>query len=465
MNVHSLLMQRPGPMLAFVPEPDAERLAQCLVALANSAGGTIVLGADEWGTVYDDGVDELEPVIGRALQMLRPPLRIDDLPEVYTEETSGGRVTIIIVRPAAYQLSVDGRDVYVRVGATNLRLSPEQAASAAGAREPREFEDEVVPGATLDDLDDDVIDEYQRNRLRRGPRGEALTHTELLRESGAIDAVGRVTHVGLLLFGRQPHQFLPQVGVVVVRFRGTNMHETVANERRPFAAKERYARRVEVVGPAARLVERTWEVLFEEIAGEPVVHGLQRRESYAYPLEAVREAVVNAICHRDYRIVGRRIEIRLFDDHMEIMSPGGLPGHITLDNILDEHYSRNPRLVRGLYYWGYIEELGQGVDIIYEAMRREHHPPPEFRETGRALIVTLSNVVDDIELQYGEQFNPRQVRALRFLATNEQITNRDYQQLCPDVTPETLRLDLRDLVEKGILLKIGAKRGTYYVRK
>lgn len=458
MNVHSLLTQRPGPMLAFVPEPDAEQLARCLVALANSAGGTIVLGADERGRVYDDGSDEVEPVIARALQMLQPPLRHDDLPEVLSEETSMGRVTTVVVRPASYQLSVEGRDVYVRVGDTNLRLSPEQAADMAGTRGPREFEDEIVPGATLADLDDDVIDEYQRNRLRRGPRGEALTHSELLRESGAVDAAGRVTQVGLLLFGRQPQQFLPQVGLVVVRFRGTSMRETVA-------ANERYARRVEIVGPAARLVERTWEVLFEEIAREPVVQGLQRRESYAYPPEAVREAVVNAICHRDYRIVGQRIEIRLFDDHMEIMSPGGLPGHITLDNILDEHYSRNPRLVRGLYYWGYIEELGQGVDIIYEAMRREHHPPPEFRDTGRALTVTLQNAVDDIELQYGEQFNPRQVRVLRYLTTHEQITNREYQQLCPDVTPETLRLDLRDLVEKGILLKIGAKRGTYYVRK
>ncbi|HHX43730.1 MAG TPA: hypothetical protein GX714_07050 [Chloroflexi bacterium] len=458
MNVHSLLTQRPGPMLVFVPEADAEHLAQCLVALANSAGGTIILGADERGRVYDDAGDEHEPVIGRALQMLQPPLRLDDLPEVFSEETAHGRITTVVVRPASYQLSVGGRDVYVRVGATNLLLSPEQAAGAMEVREPRAFEDEVVPGATLADLDDDVIDEYQRNRLRRGPRGEALTHTELLREAGAVDVVGRVTRVGLLLFGRQPHQFLPQVGVVIVRFRGTSMHETVT-------ANERYARRVEVVGPAARLVERTWEVLFEEISRDPVVQGLQRRETYAYPPEAVREAVVNAICHRDYRIVGQRIEIRLFDDHMEIMSPGGLPGHITLDNILDEHYSRNPRLVRGLYYWGYIEELGQGVDIIYEAMRREHHPPPEFRDTGRTFTVSLSNTVDDIELQYGEQFNPRQVRVLRFLASHEKITNRDYQQLCPDVTPETLRLDLRDLVEKGILLKIGANRGTYYVRK
>ena len=174
---------------------------------------------------------------------------------------------------------------------------------------------------------------------------------------------------------------------------------------------------------------------------------------------------MNAICHRDYSIQGQRVEVRLFDDRMEIMSPGGLPGHITVDNLRDEHYSRNPRLVRGLYYWGYIEELGQGVDIIYAAMEREHHPPPEFRDSGRGFTVVLSNAVDEVQLEFADQLNERQVRALRFLAQNERITNRDYRDLCVDVSAETLRLDLRDLVEKGILLKIGDKRGTYYVRK
>ncbi|NLG26342.1 MAG: transcriptional regulator, partial [Chloroflexi bacterium] len=169
--------------------------------------------------------------------------------------------------------------------------------------------------------------------------------------------------------------------------------------------------------------------------------------------------------HRDYTITGQRIEVRLFDDRMEIMSPGGLPGHITIDNILDEHYSRNPRLVRGLFYWRYIEELGQGVDIIFESMRRDHHPEPQFEDTRRNLILTLYNAVDLLTLRYGDQLNARQERAIRWIETKERITNREYRELCPEVTPETLRLDLRNLVEKGILLQVGSKRGTYYILK
>ena len=210
MNVHSLLTQRPGPMLAFVPEPDAEQLARCLVALANSAGGTIVLGADERGRVYDDGSDEVEPVIARALQMLQPPLRHDDLPEVLSEETSMGARHTCRRAPASYQLSVEGRDSTC-ASATEPAPEPRAGGDMAGTRGPREFEDEIVPGATLADLDDDVIDEYQRNRLRRGPRGEALPQR----------AVARVGRGGrrrsrdagrLLLFGRQPQQFLPRWG-------------------------------------------------------------------------------------------------------------------------------------------------------------------------------------------------------------------------------------------------------------
>ena len=84
---------------------------------------------------------------------------------------------------------------------------------------------------------------------------------------------------------------------------------------------------------------------------------------------------------------------------------------------------------------------------------------------ARLFALRLRNAVDEMAQRFGDQLNPRQMRALRFLETNERITNRDYRELCPDVTPETIRLDLRDLVEKGILLKIGDKRGTCYVRK
>ncbi len=129
-----------------------------------------------------------------------------------------------------------------------------------------------------------------------------------------------------------------------------------------------YSRREEFNGALARVIERTWSLLLQEMRGEAVVRGLQREDKMLYPPFAVREALVNAVCHRDYRLPGRRVEIRQFDDRLEISSPGGLPGYITVDNIVEEHFSRNPRLVNGLFEWGYIEQLGLGIDRMIEEM-------------------------------------------------------------------------------------------------
>jgi ATP-dependent DNA helicase RecG len=456
-------------MLEFMPEPDAPKLAEQIVAFANALGGIIVVGMDERKRIHADAIIDLEPILGRALDQCAPPFEASDVPEWHLEELPNGHVVTIAVKPTPYPLSVASKGMYVRSGTLNIRMSPEQAARGERGRytlayESRSFEENGVPGATLADFDEDIIEEYRRNRIKRGPRGEAFTRTELLRDAGAVDASGQPTVAGILLFGRYPERFFPQVGVVVVRFPGTSIVAPSVK------STERYSSRAEFVGPAARLVERTWEALFKEIHVRVGVKPARsdspaRQETYEYPSEAVREAVVNAICHRDYAISGRRIEIHLFQDRLEIISPGGLPGHVTLDNIFDTHYSRNPRLVRGLYCWAYIEEMGQGMDIIRASLRRDHHPDPELKAAEQTFTVILRNAVDEAERDYGEQFNPRQVLALKFLEANERITNRQYQELCPNVSPETLRLDLRDLVEKRILLRIGDKRGTYYVRK
>jgi ATP-dependent DNA helicase RecG len=172
------------------------------------------------------------------------------------------------------------------------------------------------------------------------------------------------------------------------------------------------------------------------------------------------------VCHRDYRLRGRRIEIRLFSDRMEVISPGGLPGFITVDNIVEEHFSRNPRIVAGLFQWGYIEELGLGVDRMIEEMTQAGHPPPQFKAQPHSFTVILSNVRERRAVPAWEKaMNERQVRALTYIREHSSITNREYQQLCPDVSAETLRIDLADLVNRGVLLRIGAKKGTYYILK
>ena len=457
MDLRELLVRGRGPMVEFLPEPSAEALAELIVAFANGVGGTIVVGMDAQGQVHDDVAEDAEPLFERALGMCLPPFRATELPLWQMEPVRESQVACIVVRPTQREMSVHGQAVYVRSGTQNVRLR-EPGRSQTDDPDDELYESQVVPGAALDDLDDEIIEEYRRNRLQRGPSGAVLTRRELLRDAGAITPQGEPTVAGLLLFGRNPTSFLPQVGVVIVRFAGTSLREAARGE-------QRYGRRVEIVGPAARVIEGTWQVLFEELHRQAVQDGLERRETYALPPDAVREAMVNAVCHRDYTSRGQRVEIRLFDDRMEIHSPGALPGHITLDNILDEHYSRNPRLVRGLYHWGYIEELGQGVDIIYDAMRRDHHPGPEFRETGRSFMVTLRNAVDDLAQEMGADTNPRQLRALRYIRSHGRLTHARYRQLCPDATPEALRLDLHDLVERGILLRIGGPRGTIYVLK
>ena len=457
MDLRELLVRGRGPMVEFMPEPSAEALAELMVAFANGVGGTIVVGMDAQGHVHDDVAEDAEPLFERALGICLPPFRAGELPLWQIEPVRESQVAVITVRPTQREMSVHGQAVYVRSGTQNVRLR-EPGRPQADDPEDELYESQVVPGATLDDLDDAIIEEYRRNRLQRGPSGAVLTRQELLRDAGAITPQGEPTVAGVLLFGKNPTAYLPQVGVVIVRFAGTSLRQAARGD-------QRYGRRVEIAGPAARVIEGTWQVLFEELHRQAVQDGLERRETYALPPEAVREAMVNAVCHRDYTLRGQRVEIRLFDDRLEIHSPGALPGHITLDNILDEHYSRNPRLVRGLYHWGYIEELGQGVDIIYDAMRRDHHPDPEFRETGQSLLVTLRNAVDDVSQELGADANPRQLLALRYLRSHGRLTFSRYRQLCPEATPEALRLDLRDLVERGILLRIGDKRGTIYVLK
>jgi ATP-dependent DNA helicase RecG len=348
--------------------------------------------------------------------------------------------------------------VLIRAGSENRPLGGEEIRQLAATKSSGDFESEAVAGAHRDDLDEDVLAEYIEKRQQRQRKVVMQTPDELLREIGALDEQGRPTHSGILLFGKNPQQFIPQAGLVFVKFMGT--------EPRGEEGLAGYGRREEVGGPLARVIEGAWQIVWGEMSVGAVVKGLERQEISEYPPFAVREALVNAVCHRDYRLKGRRIEMRMYADRLEVISPGGLPGFITVDNLVEEHFSRNPRLVAGLFQWGYIEELGLGIDRMIEDMVNGGHPPPKFKAAPYSFTVTLFNARERKATPKWETvMNERQARALTFVRENGSITNREYRELCPDVSPETLRLDLNDLVDRGVLLRVGAKKGTYYILK
>jgi len=454
MDLRELIKKGRGQLLEFMPQPETEMLAETLVAFANADGGTILVGLGTAGTLFEEvEAEHLEALLLRAQGMCHPPVTTGWQP---LDTGRGTAIAISVPRSPELHSLFDGR-VLLRSGTKNRPLSGKEIRHLASAKGTGEYEQEVVYGATQADLDEKTIVEYAAKRRLRGPRGEKLSGTELLLDSGAIDAEGKPTVAGLLLFGRNPQRLLPQSGAVLVRFAGT---EPTSGEGLPG-----YMRREEISGSLGQVIENLWNMIWEEMRHESVISGLKREERPEYPPFAVREAIVNAVAHRDYRLSGRRIEVRMFDDRMEIISPGGLPGHITLDNIVEEHFSRNPRIVKGLYYWGFIEELGLGIDRMIDEMVQAGHPPPQFEARPFTFKVTLRNVRERPVSKWAQKLNERQIKALTYLQDHNRITNRDYQSLCPDVTSETLRLDLADMVDKGILLRIGAKKGTYYILK
>lgn len=449
-----MLKNKPGQRLAFLPDADVETLAECLVAFANGDGGLIVLGLDEQGQVTETiWEEEAEGALREAASLCRPPVPSQWQP---VEKDQGEFVGINVSRSPELHSLYDGR-VLIRSGSWNRPLAGEEVRALANSKNTAEFETEVVSGARSSDLDADIIRDYLERREARGA-AKVTSTDELLFEIGATDRDGNPTTIGILLFGKNPQAFFPQSGIVFVKFMST--------EPRGEDGGVGYGRRDELSGPLSRIIDRAWNVIYEEMRVGATVNKLEREELTEYPRFAVREALVNAVAHRDYRISGRRIEIRMYADRMEIISPGGLPGYMTLDNLVEEHFSRNPRLVGGLYQWGYIEELGLGIDQMIEEMTQAGHPPPTFRAASHAFTVTLSNERERSAVpKWTRSMNERQARALTYVRENGSITNREYSQICSDVSTETLRLDLVDLVDRGLLLKIGAKKGTYYILK
>jgi len=447
-----------GQIVEFVPTPEPDFLAEILVAFANADGGTIVAGAFANGSLNQSlMVDDVESSLLSAQSLCRPPVRV----EWRSSETDSGLPVLLFVPRSTDLHSLNDGRVLIRSGRVNRPLGGEEILQLASGKGSGEFETELAVGATRDDFDQDVVDEYMQKRKERLPHAIADTEDQILREIGALAPDGMPTVAGLLLFGRKPQSFMPKSGLLFVRFLGQ------AGQHGSTTRSAQYGRREEIIGPLPRVIRDAWDVLWQELNPRDTVnHGLAREQTADYPPGAVREALVNAVAHRDYRLSGRQIEIRMYDDKLEIISPGGLPGYITVDNLVDEHFSRNPRMVGGLFCWGYIEELGTGIDRMIDEMARAGHPNPEFKATPFSFTVTLFNRRDRTPMfEWEGDMNERQLKALNYVQQYERITNREYRELCPHVSGETIRLDLVDLVSRGMLLKIGDKRGTYYILK
>jgi ATP-dependent DNA helicase RecG len=460
-NLPSLFARGMGPDLHGYPEDvAANRLAATLVGMANTSGGTVILGvAPRSGQVI--GVRNPAEAIDRVFQaaLLADPPLVLPVPQV--QPAGQAQVLVVHVPPGLpHVYSLEGRFLG-REGTQTNPLPARRLRQLLLERGVVQFESRIPPDATIDDLDPAQVMAYLQTLQLPGLK-DCEAENELLLQRGCLkwaDGALRPTYAGMLLFGRRPQQWLPNATLLAARFPGV-------------AFSDRFVKR-DVGGSLPEQLRLAEEFIRENLRSVVRLVGLAHEEVPEYPFEAVRELLVNAVAHRDYSLQGDNVHLNLFADRIEVHSPGGLPGPVTLDNLLEARFSRNAVIVQVLSDLGFVERLGYGLDRVVTVMRQNNLRPPRFEEVAGSFRVTLFGELDspasaslpDLSRYSEMDLNLRQQMALGFLAKHKRITNRDYQELSPDVHAETLRRDLADLVAKGVLIKVGGKRATYYILK
>ena len=373
------------------------QLAKEVVAFANLGGGKVLLGVEDHGTVSGIRRADLEEWV---MQTCRDKIRPEIVPffEIVRDVQPGKDVALVEVErgwSVHHLWHNNHRTYFIRVGSTSREASQEELERLFQQRGAFRLELRAVSGASLDDLDLRRLQDYF-GRIRGQdcpPTGDRqawealLVNTEfMVREAErAIPTVA-----GVLLFATVPNKFLPQAGIDAVAYPGAE---------KDYAARERATLR----GPITPLLSSKGLVengLVEQAiafvrrntgVSAELVDGARRVETSAYPDEAIREALVNAVAHRDYLLSATDIELSVYADRIEIISPGRLPNGITPERMKAGCRAARNQLIKDVMRdFGYLEHMGMGVPRkIVKGMLEHNGTEPDLVEEGERFIVRL----------------------------------------------------------------------------
>lgn len=419
-----------------------KEIGKTACAFANAFGGRIVVGVDDKGGVVgipDGEIDILQQRLEGAIQQVTPvPFH-----SISVEEVDGKRTVVVEVSQAGQgTFCTHGGIVYHRTGSVNTKLGGRTLQSYLMDRYILSF-DEARSEAGLGDIDPVRLEAFLVKRtpgLRfdEGRMMDYLTSLRLVKTNGRPSLL----NAALLFFAEDPGRFVPQSEIKLVRFKGREPVDIIDSR---FVG----GTVLELLREAEDFIKRNTRTAFK-------IEGTEREEVPEYPEPVIREALVNALTHRDY--FGRdAVQVNMFSDRIEFVSPGNLPTGLTVELLGTISKQRNPMTYHLMRDMGLVEGLATGIPRMRSAMRDANLPAPRFEELAGFFRVTLLNGtgVDSVGL------NKRQKEALAYLQENPIITSSQYRAMF-DVSNPVAVADLNDLVERGILRKVGKTRGAYY---
>ncbi len=429
---------------------DINRIAEVVCSFSNGKGGKVLIGISDKSKVL--GVDIGKNTIERLTDIIVDNSEPKIYPEISTPKIEGKNLILISVDSSQQSPHTAFGKAFKRAGRNTKLMSQAEYERLLLEKNKHkmQFDAFECKGAKLADVDENKVKEFLA-RARRERRlkmnvnmgaKEALTKLKLLKNN-------KLTNAAILMFGKEPQEWIIQSEVRCAKFKGT------------MAAKPFIDMKV-IEGTIDEQIDLAEKFIMNNIKKSAwLTPGkVKRNEKWEYPLDALREAITNAICHRDYSSTSN-VQVRIFDDRIEVWNPGNLPEGWTVATLKKQHESkpRNHLIAKLFFMVKNIEQWGTGtIEMIKETVKHGL-PEPEFEDTGTSIVVMFKKFKLTEEILKG--LNERQREAIEFLKLNKKLTTSEYQELV-NKPLVTVKRDLIDLKKKKIIEYIGSLKTGYY---
>ncbi len=427
--------------------PRNDQIIKTLIGFCNQNGGRIVIGVQNDGTITGISSSQIEEAMetleSAVYQASLPPI----VPRVYAQLY--GEKNLLIIEVSAgmnkpYHRKSEGmaKGCYVRIGRSTVRATPEMVEELRWQSQGIDFERLPIYHAGIEELDQTAIEQFVN---RRPNHGTPKVDSALLHSYGLVTSEhSRVypTYAGILLFGKKPQVFCSEAMIICSHFHGTKGREVIAT--------------VDCEGTIIQQFSQSYEFILSRLNRSFTIDGPQRTEEWEIPRIAIREALLNALIHRNYHIKGPT-KVAIYQDRLEIFSPGGFPGPIKVDNLrAGLTYLRNPAICKVFREAGLVEKLGSGLIAIFDSYEQRGLAPPQIIEGENYIKCVLPRLIAT-KLTEDDQY------LLALFDRQNQISISEITQWC-GISRATAQRRLSALVKSGQVEKLGAGPATRYRR-
>ena len=421
-----------------------EEYLDWICGFANAQGGKIYIGKDDSGKVIGvaDYKDLMEKIPNKVKNLLGITAEVNLLQE------DNKHYIEIVVTPYSVPISLRGRYFY-RSGSVKQELTGAALNEFLLERIGRKWDSVPVPIVRVEDLKSETFTFFKEKGIKSGRIAEDSRNDTPLQVLENLKLVDKplLNRAAVMLFHPDPEKFVSGAYIKIGFFRTDS--DLVFQD--------------EIHGNLFEQVEKTMDFLLTKYTKALISYkGLTRVETYEYPKDALREALLNAVAHKDYT-GPYPIQISVYPDKIMMWNYGRLPENWTVEDLLNKHASqpRNPDIATAFFRSGYVESWGKGMDNMKNLCLEAKMPVPQFSCKGNDFWTIFRKDIYNKEDLNKLGLNERQIKAVLYVKENGKITNKEYQELNNTMDRTSLR-DIEELINKDILKREGDGKNTYY---